>query len=175
MRTLSIVVLTIVVALAVVIAVAYGYLKTHTFEARHKPTMLESRLVRTVRNIAMPAREKNLANPVPATPEALAEGLHHYAEMCAVCHGNDGTGHTETAEGLYPPVPNLRSRGTQRMTDGELYHIIKDGIPFSGMPAWNEEESTYWKLVDVVRHLPSLTAEEARETAKQSGVTAEHK
>jgi mono/diheme cytochrome c family protein len=175
MKTLRVVVVTILLMFLVLAVGAFAYLKDHKFEAREKPTRLESRLVRTVRSISMPERDRNLANPVPATADALSEGFHHYAEMCAVCHGNDGTSHTETAEGLYPPVPNLRSHGTQSMTDGEIYYVIENGIPFSGMPAWDEEEATYWKLVDVVRHFPSITPAEVQEIQKQSGATNEHK
>jgi len=98
-------------------------------------------------------------NPYTSNPEILAEARNHFADHCAVCHGDDGSGKTETAEGLYPPVPDLRDAGTQELTDGELFSIIQNGIRFTGMPGWGAGED-HWKVVLFIRHLPDLTPEE---------------
>jgi hypothetical protein len=57
---------------------------------------------------------------------------------------------------------------TQRLTDGELYYIIQNGVRLTGMPAFGEagsdepdEES--WALVSFIRHLPKLTGEEEQQ------------
>jgi hypothetical protein len=55
---------------------------------------------------------------------------------------------------MYPPAPDMRKERTQRMTDGELFYIIENGIRLSGMPAWGGSEPAgqdSWKLV----HFPS--------------------
>jgi hypothetical protein len=56
----------------------------------------------------------------------------------------------------------MRLRATQRLSDGELFYIIENGVRLTGMPAWatpgSEEES--WKLVHFIRHLPRLAPEE---------------
>jgi hypothetical protein len=62
----------------------------------------------------------------------------------------------------------MREADTQKLTDGELFYIIKNGVRFTGMPAWGDPESTTddesnWKLVHFIRHLPRLTAEELEE------------
>ncbi len=172
MRTFLTVIVTIIVFVAVVAIGSYVYLKTHVLSARAKPSGIEATLAGLALEISTPAKYRTLSNPVPATPDTISEGMHHYAHMCAVCHGNDGAGQTETAQGLYPPVPDLRSKDTQSMADGEIYNVIKNGIPFSGMPAWNEEEPNYWKIVNFVRHLPSMTKAEVEQVTKMSGITA---
>lgn len=59
----------------------------------------------------------------------------------------------------------MRGERTQRLTDGELYYIIHNGIRWTGMPAWGDENNDQdsWKLVLFVRHLPHLKQDEIRE------------
>ena len=54
----------------------------------------------------------------------------------------------------------MRARGTQDLTDGELFYIIKNGIRFTGMPGWGGSDEDNWKLVLFIRHLPELTSKE---------------
>jgi hypothetical protein len=57
---------------------------------------------------------------------------------------------------------------TQERTDGEIFYVIKNGVRFTGMPAWGDPDSQAddegnWKLVHFIRHLPSLTPQEIQE------------
>jgi len=106
--------------------------------------------------------EKNLFAPAP---EVIAEARAHFADHCAICHANNGSGNTEIGQNLYPKAPDLRLPQTQSLTDGELYHTIHNGIRLTGMPAWGTEgkDDDRWKLVLFIRHLPQLTSEEERE------------
>lgn len=70
-----------------------------------------------------------------SSPDILREGMEHYADHCATCHANDGSGDTLYGRGLNPPPPDLRANATQSKTDGELYAIIQNGVRMSGMPA----------------------------------------
>lgn len=68
--------------------------------------------------------------------------------------------------GLYPKPPNLSGRDTQKLSDGEIFWIIENGVRFTGMPSFggqpgSQEDS--WKLVRFIRHLPHLTSEEQME------------
>ncbi len=70
-------------------------------------------------------------------------------------------------KGLYPPAPDMRQTGTQSLSDGELYYIIRNGVRLTGMPAWGKAEpgdsdEETWMLVLFIRHLPHLTAEEEK-------------
>ena len=65
---------------------------------------------------------------------------------------------------MYPKVPDLRDQETQKLTDGELYYIISNGVRFTGMPAFGGEDSPeeIWKLVLFIRRLPNLSPEELK-------------
>src|SRR5438067_3586879 len=140
------------VAAAIVLARAGG------FSAREAPTGMERWLARAVRETSLPAAAKSRANPVSATPEVLTEARAHWADHCASCHGNDGSGDGLIGKHMYPPAPDMREPATQKLTDGELFYIIQNGIRLTGMPAWGESEhdaEDSWKLVHFIRHLPA--------------------
>jgi hypothetical protein len=57
----------------------------------------------------------------------------------------------------------MRLPDTQRLTDGELYWIIENGVRLTGMPAWGDggpNDVDTWTLVHFVRHLSDLTADQ---------------
>lgn len=145
-----------------------GYqLFTTGFSAKTEPHALEIWIARQIRHLAIPIDKRNLANPVPLTAEVLREGRAHFADHCAVCHANDGSGQTPIGKNVYPQAPDLRLRETQSMSDGELFWVIHNGIRFTAMPAWGtgdpEKDLDSWKLVHFTRHLPQLTQEELDE------------
>src|SRR5579862_4592817 len=144
------------------------YLKTltHGLSARAKPGVIETFAASEAKEFAMPVDAKEARNPVPASAEVLAEATAHWADHCATCHGNDGSGDVPMGQGMYPPAPDMRKEGTQKKTDGELFYIIENGIRLSGMPAWGGVSShgreDSWKLVRFIRHLPDLSPEEIK-------------
>src|SRR5258708_31278039 len=75
------------------------------FSARDEPTAVERTVARTMRHWAMPSDLRGRKNPVPLTPEVLAEGRAHFADHCAVCHGNDGKGESGMGKQMYPKTP----------------------------------------------------------------------
>jgi mono/diheme cytochrome c family protein len=132
----------------------------HGFSAREKPWAVETWVARRLRSLATGADTRSMMNPIASDPIALAEARDHFADHCAICHANDGSGRTTINEGLYPPAPDLREAQTQELTDGEIFRIIENGIRFTGMPGWGKEDEENWKLVLFIRHLPDLTEEE---------------
>jgi mono/diheme cytochrome c family protein len=138
----------------------FATMKARGFSARAKPGRVETFLAHHARDLATPASVKNLTNPLSATELAVAEARDHFADHCAVCHANDGSGATEMGRNMYPPAPDMRSGHTQELTDGEIFNIIREGIRFTGMPGWGGEDEENWKLVLFIRHLPKLTSKE---------------
>lgn len=142
-----------------------GYqLFTTGFSAKAEPHALEVFMARQVRYLAIPLEHRNKTNPVALTPEVLQEGLAHFADHCATCHANDGSGQTPIGKNVYPKAPDLREPATQNMSDGEIFWVIHNGIRFTAMPAWGETEPDQdidsWKLVHFIRHLPRLSSDE---------------
>ena len=164
MRKVSLVLTGVLLSLLLLIAGGLAYLRSSGLDTRARPGAIETRIARAARRFAIPPAVQAMSNPVPASPEALADGMAHYADHCATCHANDGGGDTEMGRGLYPKAPDMRLDATQQLSDGELFYVIEHGIRFTGMPAWGTgtkagEEST-WRLVHFLRHLPRITSAE---------------
>jgi mono/diheme cytochrome c family protein len=162
----------VIVVVVVLVLIGAGFLwidSARGFSARQEPTRIEAVVARNMRGMAMPSAAKNLKNPMPLTDDLLRDARHHFADHCAVCHANDGSGKTEVGQNLYPKAPDMRQTGTQSLTDGELYFIIHNGIRLSGMPAWGAEsdhDHDSWALVHFIRHLPNLSSDETKDMQK---------
>ena len=146
----------------------FGYQSYSTgFSAKAEPNDLEVLIARQLRHLAIPIENRRLRNPLPLTQNLLKEARAHFADHCASCHANNGSGQTAIGKNVYPKSPDLRLPDTQNMSDGELFFIIQNGIRFTAMPAWGTgdpaKDSGSWQLVHLIRHLPSLTDEELQE------------
>jgi mono/diheme cytochrome c family protein len=134
------------------------------FSARDEPWRIEAFFARHVRILAIPASARELRNPVPSSIPGLQQGMAHFADHCAICHANDGSGRTTIGMNTYPKSPDMREQNTQSLTDGELYYVIRNGIRFTAMPGWGEGETVddeeTWNLVHFIRHLPAIRPDE---------------
>jgi len=147
-------------------AAALGWMAIRRgLSARDNPPIVETYVAKTARRLSVPASGRNATNPFAPTPEVLSDARAHFADHCAICHSNDGSGNTQVGQNLYPKTPDMRLPETQNLTDGEIYFVIHNGIRLTGMPGWgkSEKDEDSWKLVLFIRHLPQLTLAEERE------------
>lgn len=169
---LILVILLIVAGVGVV-----AYVATTGMSARDEPGAIETFLARNLRNLAIARRARQFENPVERAPEVIAAGRAHFADHCAVCHANNGSGDTDFGRGMWPKPPDLRRETTQKLSDGELFYIIEHGIRFSGMPGFGNGtgygEKASWHLVHFVRHLPDISEAELAEMAGMNPRPAE--
>jgi mono/diheme cytochrome c family protein len=156
----------ILLVLAAGLAIGAGVSMLHNgLSARATPTAMEAMMARNAHRLAIPANARNEHNPIAPSDQTLQEAMTHFADHCATCHANDGSGDTLYGKGLYPKPPDFRLPETQKLSDGELFWIIQNGVRFTGMPAFGgvHRPQDSWKLVLFIRHLPQLTMEERAE------------
>jgi mono/diheme cytochrome c family protein len=162
-RAMRATVVSLAVLGAATLVAVIGFLYQGT-SADVEPGATESAIARSVRHTVIPASARGRRNPEPATAANLRSGLEHFADHCATCHANDGSGTTSIGRRLSPRVPDMRLRATQNLSDGELFYIIEHGVRLTGMPGWGdgtpEGERASWHLVHFIRHLPHLTEDE---------------
>jgi mono/diheme cytochrome c family protein len=174
-KTVSLVLLAIVI-----IAMGYGIaLARRGFSARATPSMIEKFAATTVRRLAVPSNYRQLHNPFPASPENVRAGMGHFADHCATCHANDGSGNTMFGNGLYPKPPDMRVAETQDKSDGELYYTIENGVRLTGMPAFGKEhdvnDGETWRLVLFIRNLPKMRTQDLQEMKQFNPKTEEER
>jgi mono/diheme cytochrome c family protein len=95
---------------------------------------------------------RELVNPVPRTPEALAQGQALYQTFCAVCHGEQGAGDGP----LVPRIPNPPSYASERvraMPAGQLYHVVTRGAGRMPPYALQITPAQRWLIVHYVQTL----------------------
>ena len=154
-------ILVVVMVLGVVM-----FLKTTGLSTRASALPGEAAIARRLRALAVPSEYTRLPNPVLSNDESVRNGMAHFADHCAQCHGNDGRG-SEMGKSMFPSTPDLTAETTQSLGDGTLFYVIEHGIRFTGMPAFGtgtlEGEESSWHLVNFIRHLRDLTEEERAE------------
>jgi mono/diheme cytochrome c family protein len=136
MKRVQIFVLAAVVVIGLLIAAGVSILHDG-LSSMAKPSALETAIARTARKMAAPSGTHNAKNPVADSPEVQREARLHFADHCAICHGNDGSGDTMIGHGLYPKPPDLRASETQSLSDGDIFWIIQNGVRLTGMPAFS--------------------------------------
>ena len=98
-------------------------------------------------------------NPFKSNAENFIRGESLYQwtaepNPCKICHGPAGNGLGMMAQGL-PAMPrNFTCSQTMKdVSDGQMFWIIKNGSPATGMPAYKFlSDDEIWKLILYIRH-----------------------
>jgi mono/diheme cytochrome c family protein len=90
------------------------------------------------RNTAMNTSEKT---PEPMVENTLEAGKTLYANNCAKCHKDDGTGGKVEIDGKTLKADDLTKDKRIKMPDEKMLQIISDGIEDEGMPAMKDKLS----------------------------------
>ena len=88
-----------------------------------------------------------MKNPVAMTAQSVAEGAMLYEKHCIACHGESGKG------GIGPNLTgSVRIHGN---TDGEMFHVITDGVTGTTMKGFKKEltDKMRWHLVNYIKSL----------------------
>ncbi len=164
-------VLVVAAALALAVGLAAAIFRGHGISAVQRRSIpFEPTVVRAAWRFLVPRRVRDTVNPVPDSSVTLKAAREHWADHCAICHDNDGSGDTAVGRRTYPRPPDLRLPATQRLTDGEIFYAIEQGVPWTATPGWttgtDEGADESWALVRFVRHLPAITPAELEEMAR---------
>lgn len=151
----------VAIFLLLIVALAFIVATQVNLSALPEPGRFETRMATASKRwiIARAARKS-----VPLEPNATAADQENgdmlYGMDCDACHGKDGRHPTATGQWMYPRVVDLGSSEVQGWSDAELFWIVKNGVRFSGMPAFGKVQSDkeIWDLVRYVRSLGGKAA-----------------
>ena len=102
----------------------------------------------------VPAKYKNLKNPVSADKESLNIGKSLYIQHCKSCHGKEGLGDGPKAAQLDTPSGDFTSEEFQGQSDGSIFYKTREGR--DDMPSFSKKipaEEDIWHIVNYVRTL----------------------
>ena len=99
-------------------------------------------------------------------PGLVLKGAGHYETGCFPCHGGPSLPQPRIARAMTPFPPYLPPK-LSRWDEEELFHIVKHGIKFTGMPAWpaQRRDDEVWAVVAFLRAFPNLDTEGYRRLA----------
>src|SRR5215469_15894993 len=95
-----------------------------------------------------------LQNPVAAPGSNLRSGLKIYRDHCAGCHGDSGKPSHWGTTGFYPRVPQFDLEPPLK-PESQMFWIIKQGVRYTGMGAWDGEMSdeNIWTVVTFLHNI----------------------
>jgi mono/diheme cytochrome c family protein/glucose/arabinose dehydrogenase len=115
------------------------------------------------RQVVKNPQAAKLANPVASTSESLAAGKKAYDTNCAACHGNLAQGAVKaglvisiiTEQGGKQPPDLTDDQWDHGSTDGEIYTVIRKGVPTTMMAGWEGpvSDTDTWNIVNYLRAL----------------------
>jgi len=144
----------IVVLVVVLIGIA---VMRFNLTALHEPGPNETRLANLSKRYFIYRASRHEIPPRPKDTKASTErGGSHYGLDCGVCHADDGRAQRPPGRWMYPRASDLTSKQVQSYSDQELFWIIRNGIRYTGMPAFGKAETPehIWDLVNYMRTLP---------------------
>ena len=149
-------------ALAVALIGAYFLVRSGLIPANADatPGSLETWMARTSLDATLRRDAPTGQNPVEATEQNLLNGVHLFAENCAVCHGSgkQAASPSPIAKGLYQKPPQLAAEGVEDDPEGVSFWKIKHGIRLTGMPSFASSlsDQQIWTLAAFLKHMDKL-------------------
>lgn len=169
----------VIIALTIfaTLAVVSGVLARNGLAAVGEPlTAAEDQVLYMARKAVVALAAHDARNPLSNQPNVWQSVAGEYLEHCAICHGRAGRGDATLEAQFFPAPPDLTQRSTQQLSDGELYHVIANGIRFTAMPGWSATHGSdeLWRYVAFVRQLPHLNEEAISDAAGQPASDTAH-
>jgi mono/diheme cytochrome c family protein len=111
----------------------------------------------TVREGSIKFHARDIQAPPVADAVHLANGFKVYRQDCVMCHTPVGRTPGPMALGFNPQAPTFEEND---MTVAQLFWAAKNGIRFTGMPAWGPSlsDQDLWDAVGFVMTLPKMNA-----------------
>ena len=97
-----------------------------------------------------------LENPIEATEESVRAGLRVYGRFCRSCHGVRGDGRGQNPSPGTRPANLIDDEWVHGDSDGEIYNVIRQGVPPAyDMDAWEGRitDEEIWHVVNFLREL----------------------
>lgn len=134
------------------------------------PSRLETRVAMGAVDASAERHGPEGGNPLPANETNLMAGLKLYEDNCSICHGDPSEHEGKLDVAFYPPVPKFVDDAPTDMTESQDFYIVKHGIRFSGMPAWEKKltDEEIWQLSGFLKHLDSLPSSVDQEWKKHA-------
>ena len=127
------------------------------FSADQPSSDSEKHLARSAVDASTDRHAPELNNPLPANEDTIVSGANLYMNHCAGCHGVPSNKDSVFADAFNPPVP-VFFKDAPDMSPNQNFYIIRHGIRWTGMPAWDKtlNDIQIWQLVTFLSNIEKL-------------------
>jgi thiosulfate dehydrogenase len=152
----------VALTIAVALGGAYALLRSGLIPANADaaPGRLETWMATTSLDATLGREAPKTPNPVALTDQGLLDGVHLYAQNCAVCHGSaqGAAAPSPIAAGLYQKPPQFATDGVEDDPEGDSFWVVKHGLRLTGMPSFGKalRDAQIWTLALFLKHMDKL-------------------
>jgi mono/diheme cytochrome c family protein len=113
----------------------------------------------TVREASIGRQSRDVEAPLDEMVADRDAGFQIYRRECVMCHTPIGRSPRPMAVGFNPQAPGFGADADD-MGGQELFWVTKNGIRFTGMPAWGPSltDKDIWDVTAFVMSMPEMTA-----------------
>jgi len=121
------------------------------------PPLWETITARRALNASVARQAPRVQNPLSPSSEVLRAGLKVYRNGCSRCHGDFQKPSHWGTTAFYPRVPQFALNPPDK-PDWQIFWIVKSGVRYSGMGAWDREisDEKIWQVVTFLSRLRNL-------------------
>jgi len=137
--------------------VALGLAGMLPVRATSEPSGLEASVADRMLMARVTRDAKGLTNPFQDDEATLLAGMEVYRKGCAGCHGGARGPSAWGAKNFYPRAPQLAQEGSD-LPAPETYLIVKRGIRYTGMAAWDGliSDQEMWQVATFLTRIKNL-------------------
>jgi thiosulfate dehydrogenase len=152
----------VLLTLAIGVVAAYALVSSGLIPANADapPGKIETWLATKSLSATLARSAPSGANPVAPTDQNITEGVHLFAQNCAVCHGSakGSASPSPIAQGLYQKPPQFGTDGVEDDPEGVSFWKIKHGIRLTGMPSFGYtlNDKQIWTIALFLKHMDKL-------------------
>jgi len=127
--------------------------------ANATPPKLETHIAMGAVDASTDRHAAHTTSPVLVNDQNMIDGMKIYTMNCSGCHGTLDKKPSTLANSFYPPPPQL-IQDPPDDPDWHNYYVIRNGIRYTGMPAWDKTLSNddIWKVTIFLSHIEKLPA-----------------
>lgn len=142
----------ILVVLGVLVASAFIYSGIFNVAATVEDAAPLRWVLVTAREASIELHSRDIKAPALGEAQQVERGFLFFRKECAMCHTPPGRESTAMSAGLNPEAPSLAEL-VEDMTDAQLFWATRNGIRFTGMPAWapSYADQDIWDVVAFMR------------------------
>lgn len=153
----ALVIIGVLVVGGVLVALAVMYSGVFNVAATVADSAVLKWMLVTVREASVDLHSRDV--PSPETVADRDNGFRIFRQQCAMCHTPIGRTPHPMAVGFNPPAPSFGADADDMSAAG-LFWVTKNGIRFTGMPAWGPSlsDKEIWDVTEFLMTLPAMTA-----------------